>query len=918
MIGKWIRGFGYLPFIVTVFILFSFTNDINQRKKKVLVIHSYHQGLLWTDDITKGINSVFGKRGDIEVHTEYLDSKRNIDSVYFKELYRLYKLKHRNIKYDAILVSDNNALYFVRDHREEFFKDVPLVFCAIDQFSDSLIRGMNNITGVTEEIDFKKTVEIMLALHPDVRNIVIVNDNQSVSAKINRQFIKDFWPSLNTKVNYSFLENMTIPELLTRINKLDDSNIILLTNFTRDSEGNYISYQENIELIKGVTSLPIYSGWDFYLGKGIVGGMLTSGFDEGRLAAECVVKVIDGVDPDSIPIIRSGYNHWKFDYSQLVKHVSNLDVIPKNSVIINRPPNFYQKNKNILIVAALLVILFSSLLLENEARNRRKAKQLKETNKELDRRVDEKTKALKDANILLEDQKQKIVRQNKELEKHRNNLLELVRERTIDLENANEKLRAGRARLLMMLDVSSDGAWEYNYSEDTFKLSDRTWERLGYSKEEVSDKLDFVDSLLHPDDKNRLIKNRMKYVLGKKGIYNNEYRIKSRDGKWIWLLSRGKILEYSESGYPKLIVGTHTDITDIKIAEEQLKKEEKRLRDSEKRWRSLFEKAQEEILVLDNNGNILDANIAACSWLGFTQEGIKLLNISDIDKDHSSFDFKSLYLDKLNNFNSSISFDSVQIRKDGSDFPVAVNLNYVEFEESKMILAIVSDLSRRKETEREVLNAIISTEENERSRLARDLHDTIGPLLSSIKLYLSTLFKTQSQERKVKLLSLSEEAINEAVSSVRQITNNLSPQALADYGIVSALSSFVQKINTSSQIKTEFKVSGFEYRVPKEVELAIYRVATELMNNTIKHSGAKKIFISLENMNGEVVMIYKDNGKGVIKDNSMELSKGRGIRNINIRLKSLNGIFTITSEPDWGFVANIRIPLKIQSWINKG
>jgi len=918
MIGKWLKVFRYLPLLFIVFLLFSFSNKINQRKKKVLVIHSYHQGLIWTDDISKGISSVFIGRGDIEVHTEYLDSKRNIDSVYFEELYRLYKYKHRNIKYDAILVSDNNALYFVRDNREEFFKDVPIVFCAIDQFTDSLIKGMSHITGVTEEIDFKKTVEVMLKLHPDAKEIVIVNDNESVSAKINRQFIKDFWSDLKTDINYRFLENITIPELLGKINKLDKSNIILLTNFTRDSEGNYISYQENIELIKGVTSLPIYSGWDFYLGKGIVGGMLTSGFDQGRLAAETVIKVIDGADPDSIPIVRSGYNHWKFDYSQLVKHVPNLRKIPKKSIVINKPLNFYEKNRNILIVVTALVMLFSLLLIENEARNRRKAKRLKETNRELDRRVDEKTKALKDANNILEDRKQKIVLQNEELEKHKNNLLELVKERTIDLEKANEKLRAGRTRLLMMLDVSSDGAWEYNYSEDTFKLSNRTWERLGYSKEEVSDRLKFVDSLLHPDDKSRLIKYRIKYVLGKKGIYNNEYRLKAKDGSWVWMLSRGKILEYSDSGYPKLIVGTHMDITDRKIAEEQLRKEGKRLRESEKRWRSLFEQAQEEILVLDSYGNILDANFAACKWLGYTYQGIKQLNISDIDKEYSSSKFKSIYLDNINNYNSLLTFDSVQVRKDGSDFPVEVNLNYIEFEDSKMILAIVSDLSRRKETERDVLNAIISTEENERRRFARDLHDTIGPLLSSIKLYLSTLFKTQSQERKIKLFNLSEEAINEAVSSVRQITNNLSPQALTDYGIVSALNSFIQKLSTSSHIKTEFIVTGFEYRVPKEVELALYRVSTELINNTIKHSGAKKIFISLDNSSGEVVMIYKDDGKGVIKDNSMELSKGRGIRNINIRLKSLNGVFTITSEPNWGFVANIRIPLKLQSWINKG
>lgn len=914
LFGRCVKTIGLFLLVI---IFTSFSSDETVRKKKVLIIHSYHQGLIWTDDITNGINSVLNDKDDVEVHIDYLDSKRNTDTLYYRELFELYKHKYMNSAYDAILVSDNNALYFIKDNRDVIFKDIPIVFCAIDQFNSSMISGLKKITGVTEDTDFKKTVEMMVKLHPEARNVVVINDNVTVSAKLNKRYIINFWKDLDTDIGYSFLENLTISQLLEEINKLDKSNIILLTNFSRDKDGNYISYQENIKLIKQVTNLPIYSGWDFYIGKGIVGGLLTSGYDQGRLAAESMVKILEGTDADSIPIIHSGYNHWKFDYSQMVKYIPNLNKIPKGSIIINKPPNFYDKHRNLLIVILCLVVLFSLLLIENEVRNKRKAQELRETNKELDRRVEDKTKALKDANEVLENQKKRIVIQNEELEKHKANLLDLVSERTVDLEKANEELRDGRKRLLMMLDVSSDGAWEYDYSEETFKLSNRTWVRLGYNEEDILDSAAFVDSLLHPNDRSKIVDSRAKYVSGRMGVFSEEYRIRGKNGNWLWFLSRGKIFEYDSKGTPRLVIGTHTDITDRKIAEEKLKKESKRLKASEKRWRSLFQQAQDEILVLDSVGNIVDANIAACKWLGYSSEELKSMNITDLDDENTLDEFMDKFLDKLDNANTEISYDTVQVRKDGSTFPVAVSLNYVEYDDSKMILVLVSDLSRRKETEREVLNAIISTEENERHRFARDLHDTIGPLLSSIRLYLSTLFKTQSQERKEELIKLSDEAINEAVLSVRQITNNLSPQTLTDYGIVSALNSFIQKINASSHIKIDFLVNGFEYRVPKEVELALYRIATELINNSIKHSGGSNIYIMLDDSQGDVDMIYKDDGKGIIKDNSVELSKGMGLKNINIRLKSLNGVFTINTEPDWGFVANIYIPLKLQSWKNE-
>lgn len=892
-------------------LLAGFTLSGFAQKKKVLVLHSYHQGLSWTDNITRGMQSVFRQEKDIEVHFEYLDSKRNIDSIYFEELYQLYQTKHHDIPFEAILVSDNNALYFVRDHRDEFFKDIPLVFCAIDQFSDSLIAGMDKITGVTEQIDFRRTAELILQLHPNIQEVVIINDGVTVSARINGQHIRDFWPALNTAIRYRFISNVTIPELLHQVSLLNDSSVILLTNFSLDSEGHYISYHENIEMIRSATAVPVYSGWEFYLGKGIVGGMLTSGYDQGRLGANLVLEIIRGSDPVSLPIIRQGYNHLMFDYNQMVRYGLKPEMVPPGSIIINQPPTFMQKWGIWLLVLGVFVVLLITLVLLNERRNRRKAKRLLALNRELDRRVDQKTAALRAANEMLEKQKEQIVLQNRELDTHRHRLIDLVRERTAKLEAANLLLEAGRRRLLMMLDVSSDGVWEYSLADGAFRMSDQIWERLGYQKDQVRETIGFVDALIHPDDIALVQSKREGYIKGAFGSYSIEFRIKDTHGDWVWLLSRGKILEWDGKGVPSLLVGTHNDITKRKQAEVRQRLDEERLRASENRWRSLYEQVRESIVIADHSGHIIEANAAALHSLRYDNLEISRLMIGDLDTQHNNEMLVQRYIKPLSHEKNLLFYESQIKRKDGTLFPADVAFNLIDFSDGQFILVAIRDISRRQEVERQVLNAIIKTEEKERSRFARDLHDSIGPLLSSLKLYLATLAKTASDARRTKVFALSEEAINEAISSIREISNNLSPQSLTDFGLISALRNFVNRLNVANVIKASFEAEGMEKRLCRQTELALYRIVTEMINNTIKHSGASSLELKIERKKWLLHLLYRDNGQGMPQEMLQEEGgSGMGMLNIQTRVRSIDGKIVFSSQEDWGFVADLTLNMK--------
>lgn len=825
----------YKPVFLVLFLILAISIDVSARRQKVLILHSYHQGLNWTDNITKGILSVLNEHDNLEIQFEYMDTKRRYDEEYLDEFVKLYRLKHKDVPYSVVIASDNNALYFTRDYQQEFFKDIPIVFCSIDQFEDSLIEGMTNITGVTEYIDFKQTIEQALKLHPKAKNLVVINDNITTSAVINRNHIISFWPKLKTDVKLVFLENLSINKLVEKVKNLDDSNVILLINFSKDQNGDYISYQENIEIIREATKLPIYSSWEFYFNEGIVGGMLTSGFKQGKLAAELAVKITAGIDVNTIPIVTEGYNSFQFDFNQMKRFGIEAKQLPENSLIINRPPSFLSKYKfSIIIIIAFFILLVLIIIYAKIKRQRNESR---------------------------------LLARNKELNSSRN-------------------------RLLRMLDANSDGVWEHNFTKNTTYISKNIWGKLGYEIDLIQNTPEFFERLIHPEDLNEFLLERKKLETGKSDLFVVEFRIQGKNKDCMWLKAKAKILDSESEKQAINLVGTLIDITQRKVAEKKIKA-------SEKRWRSLIEQAADEIILLNFDGQIMDVNLAATNMLGYTREEIIGSNVTLLDHKYELNQLHS-YWQKLNSKNPSLKLESVQQRKDKTTFPVEIHFSLIDLSDSKLILAVVSDISVRQETERKVLNAVIEAEENERKRFATDLHDSIGPLLSSINLYLSALAKSKLSERNNKIITASREIVTETLVNIKEISNNLSPHVLNDFGLVNAINSFINKINLSKSINISFDSKNLDCRLNQQVEVVIYRVVTELINNTIKHAEAKNIQITLSKENNSLNLIYLDDGKGFDPQIINTETSGMGLYNILSRIRSLNGTHTIQSNQETG------------------
>lgn len=236
----------------------------------------------------------------------------------------------------------------------------------------------------------------------------------------------------------------------------------------------------------------------------------------------------------------------------------------------------------------------------------------------------------------------------------------------------------------------------------------------------------------------------------------------------------------------------------------------------------------------------------------------------------------------------------------------------------KMFVVLNEAETRQREYDKMLLNTAIMTEENERRRFATELHDGLGPLLSSIKMGFSAVADDISDVAVRQNLEL---AINEAITTVREVSNNMSPHILTNLGLHRAIVNFIGKIAFPKDMSVSYNISIGDKRYPATNEIVLYRVFCELVNNTLKHSGATAINFRIDEEGDLLRLTYKDNGTGFDPHRIAEQRQGMGLYNIVSRVTSIKGSYTFrtggededptgVTSGQHGMVAEICVPTK--------
>jgi signal transduction histidine kinase len=215
----------------------------------------------------------------------------------------------------------------------------------------------------------------------------------------------------------------------------------------------------------------------------------------------------------------------------------------------------------------------------------------------------------------------------------------------------------------------------------------------------------------------------------------------------------------------------------------------------------------------------------------------------------------------------------------------------------------------RVEREAEVLSAIVKTEENERARFAKELHDGLGPLLSTVKMSVSTIKKQMGSNADLRIIENTEKLIDESIFTIKEISNNISPHILNNFGLFKALQSFVTKVQLSNPINIILNSNLNEKRFSYNIEVVFYRVVCEMITNTLKHAAARRITIDLFEDNGELLLEYFDDGVGFSPEKAEQEGQGMGLANIRSRINSLNGSYHVQSRKGKGVVFSINVKI---------
>lgn len=320
----------------------------------VLLLNSYHKGYLWTDEITRGVEENLNAKGGM-LHVEYLDTKRHFDDEYFQLLRQMLLLKHSKYNYDAIIVSDNNAFEFIKDRSKTIFGDTPVVFCGLNYLTSEDIKGMDRASGVNEEADIEKNIKLIEQLHPERQKLMVLTDDTVTGQKIQKEVNRIKNLRTNSALDIELVFDVSIDELISKLENLDTDTSLLFTFYFRDRLGTVLEYDESIGLVVEHTDVPIYVSWKFSMRDGVMGGYLLAGYDQGADAAKKVNQILAGYPISEVPVTWKSPTRFCLDYNGLRKFDIALTNVPSEAEILNIPLTFIQKYKELIVWVGVVV-----------------------------------------------------------------------------------------------------------------------------------------------------------------------------------------------------------------------------------------------------------------------------------------------------------------------------------------------------------------------------------------------------------------------------------------------------------------------------------------------------------------------------------------------------------------------------------
>nr|WP_321408426.1 PAS domain S-box protein [uncultured Carboxylicivirga sp.] len=357
-----------------------------------------------------------------------------------------------------------------------------------------------------------------------------------------------------------------------------------------------------------------------------------------------------------------------------------------------------------------------------------------------------------------------------------------------------------------------------------------------------------------------------------------------------------------------IILSTHVfyslfvnSIRQLNDKSDELSQSLKALQLSEKKYKDIFENSKDGFLFFDKNFCISNCNQSFLKLIGYEINELVGKDYTYLIKDKTIY-----WSDVLDATANNINKEVVLIHKDNTLIPVLASAYESNIPDGGFWV-IIRDIRERKKLEREIFKTMIQSEEKERERYAKELHDGLGPLISTSLIYVNAI---QDEDDITKIKEYSERTysiLEDATNTIKEISNNLSSLILTEYGTVSAIRSFIEKLQQVSDIKFVLK-SNLKGTFEELIQFTIYRILVELIHNSVKYSQAKCISILFDYEDGYLKVRFSDDGDGFDYAQALINKKGFGLLNLQNRIKQLGGNSSYYTAPGEG--VNVELSIK--------
>ena len=369
-------------------------------------------------------------------------------------------------------------------------------------------------------------------------------------------------------------------------------------------------------------------------------------------------------------------------------------------------------------------------------------------------------------------------------------------------------------------------------------------------------------------------------------------------------------------GLGKIVLSIINDITLRKNAEIDLQK-------SKERYELLFNSANDAVFICHLNSThhvekFIEINNLACNMLGFTKSELTEIDFYQIIPPKSVYTIQSV-IETLLSKQHTI-FEIVLLKKDRRQIPVEISSHLFEFDNKPTVLSIARNLSDRRQTERQInesgkllrdlASRLQDIREEERTMIAREIHDELGQNLTVLKMQISLIsnkLEDHQSHLKEKLLSASK-LIDQTVENVQRIASKLRPGILDELGLIPAIEWQSQDFEEHTGIKCNCTLPSEEFEIDSDRSTALFRILQEALTNVARHAQAQRISIILRKVNKSLLMEITDNGRG-IKDSQIKDPSALGILGMQERAIVFGGEVMINGVPDKGTNVKVKMPL---------